>query len=478
LAQKLRDYQVESLDQIIAHFNKGEKKVLLHLDTGAGKTTVFAEVLKRAYNKGNHALMVVRGRKLVDQAHKRLLREQVPHGVIMAGHRANFPDQRIQICSIDTLTARKIYPKANLIVYDEAHLATSASYKTFVEQYPSAYHLPVTATPYLDKSLRHIANTIVRPINMKQLIEKKYLVNARYFAPSSVNLKGVKTTKTALGNDYSTPDLEKVLSTGQIVGDLVENYKKYSQSRKTLIFAVSVKHSLMICEQFREAGINILHVDASTPERERESAIAKLESGEISAITNCGILTTGVDIPSLGCILLARPTKSICLYLQILGRGTRPFQDKQDFIVIDCVGNVKEHGFITDEREADLDGKRRKSNKIKIKTCYKCKGVFEPPTYICPYCGFDNSIKQPKPRIEPESRDGELVEVLETDKTFRAFSEAEGLIRIQNSRPLKPGWVWHQLKKKYGEKIATEVYKKIKPRLRVRTANKNTSGDV
>jgi len=473
MKQELRPYQKDALEQILKHYKKGERKVLLHLDTGAGKTTIFAEVLKRALDKGSSAIMVVRGRKLVGQASQRLTRESIRHGVLMAGHHADFPNEPIQICSIDTVRSRGLLPKADIIVYDEAHMATSQSYHDFVKNYPSAYHLPVTATPYLDKSLRHIANVVVRPIGMKQLIEQGYLVKARYFAPTDVDLSGCRTQQTKDGIDYVIKDIEGVVNTGAIIGNLADNFIKFSQDRSALIFAVSIRHSHAIVEEFKSKGIKIAHMDNKTKEKDRERIIADLESGKIKAISNVGILGTGVDIPSLGVIVFARPTKSLNLYLQIAGRGTRPFEGKNDFIIIDCVGNIKEHGFITDEHHVDLDGKKKKKTEIKTKTCPSCFAIFLSAETVCPECLFMLPTRRGGGEREATSGDGVIAEIHEetrTDKISRASREVEALIERQRKPKkggglIKPGWVFFRLKAKFGDDVARTVYKKIKSRL-------------
>lgn len=221
---QLRPYQQKAIDEIREHFQKGIKKVLLYLSTGGGKTVVFCKVMDSATKRNKKCIMVVRGRKLVSQASKRLTREKIPHGVLMAGHPGYFPSAPIQICSIDTLRARKLYPQADLIIYDEAHFATSPSYMKFIEQYPNAYHLPVTATPFTDKPLSHIAESVVHPITTQELIDQGYLVNAQYFAPSTVDLSKVKVSSTT--KDYVTEDLEAVMNTSAITGDIIENWIK------------------------------------------------------------------------------------------------------------------------------------------------------------------------------------------------------------------------------------------------------------
>ena len=452
----LREYQKKALDQIREHIRRGEKRILLQMPTGAGKTVVFSEILKGVAIKQKNAAMVTRGRKLVDQCSKRLQREQVSHGVLMAGHWNVNRLAQIQICSIDTIRSREHYPKADLIVYDEVHYAISKSYLDFVSKYPNAVHLGVTATPYTEKSLRHIANVIVKPISMSELIDQGYLVPPVYYAPTAQDVSKVRISQST--KDYVVADLEDILNGNDIVGNLVENWKLYGQNRPTLVFAVSVAHSKHIAKMYCDAGIPAEHCDAETPEREREAVLARFESGETKIITNVGLWCTGVDIPHVGCIQMARPTKSYILYIQQAGRGTRTFQDKKDFILLDNAGNVLRHGFITDEPEANLDGKKIKESVTPIKTCNSCFAVFNRFKTCCPQCGWKNPIGNNEREIT--EADGTLIRIEEMPLEAKAFQEFVRLKKIQKEKKYKRGWVWHCMKTTFGEEIASKYVPK------------------
>lgn len=446
---ELRPYQQNALNQIRQHYAKGTKKVLLHLATGGGKTHIFCQVLKGAHQKKKHAIMVVRGRKLVDQASKRLDKEGVPHGVFMANHKRFAPKLPIQICSIDTLVSRGTKPKADIIVIDEAHYATSPSYKHFLSHYTDAYVLPVTATPYTDKGLRHIADVVVKPISVKELIEQGHLVKPRYFSRSIPNLKGVKTSNGKDGKDYVQSELSAVMEQGTLVGDIATHWLEKAHGRPTLAFCVGVSHSKKLTEYLISRGIRSEHVDASFTDEQRQAAIARLEAGQLDVITNCGILCTGVDIPSVSCIILARPTKSLNLHIQQCGRGTRPSEGKNDFIILDHAGNILRHGFITDEHEANLDEeteKKKKPSRV-TKTCDVCYAVFEGSE--CPACGNTNE----KTLRSYTAVDGNLEELKpeDLDPVKRRIDELKA---VQKSRGYKRGWIYHKIKDEFGQEIA------------------------
>jgi len=439
----LRPYQKSALDLIRQAFNNNERKVLLHLDTGAGKTVIFCELLKLAKAKGLHAIMVVRGRQLVDQASKRLDREGVEHGVLMAGHWRQRLNQPIQVCSIDTLISRSLTPKADLIVIDEAHLATSKGYGEFLGKYAHASVLSVTATPYGPMGSQHV----IRPISTAELIEQGYLVPPRYFAPSLPNLKGIKT----VNGDYANKELEERIDEGGLIGDIVANWLILGGGRPTICFAVSVHHSKNICQAFNAKGVKAEHMDANTPDKERQEILERSETGETKIIVNVGILGLGVDMPWVSCLIMARPTKSEILFVQQLGRGTRPYPGKSDFILLDHSSNCLRHGFLTDEREVNLTNAAREEKPKSVTMCEKCFCVFYSGS--CPNCGEKNEVKLKK----FETKEGNLEEI--TPEKMVAL-RIKQLKKIRKSKGYKRGWLWHQLKNEYGEEFANKHYKR------------------
>lgn len=401
----LRPYQIASIDCIRKEFEKGKTKVLLKLSTGAGKTTIFCKIIKTSSERGKKSIVVVRGRKLVDQASQRLIREGVEHGVLMSSHWNYRPHLPIQVCSIDTLISRKLKPEADLIIIDEAHLAVSDGYINFLTQYKNAFIIAVTATPYLDKSIRHIADTVISPITMQELIDEKYLVPFRYFSPSEPNLDDVKISSST--KDYVNGQLEIAMSSGNLTGKVVEHWLNLAKDRPTLCFAVNIHHSRILVERFKSAGISAEHCDADSSDHEREAIVRRLENGTTKIVSNVGIFCTGIDIPSVGAIILARPTKSKNLYIQQVGRGTRIFPGKDNCILLDHSGNILRHGFPTEEWEVNLDGKKMTERSVKdCKTCKVCFAVFK--GVICPECKTESPIVIPK---EIEETDEKLKEI-------------------------------------------------------------------
>lgn len=439
----LREYQQRSVDLIRTEFQTGTKKVLLWLATGGGKTVVFSDIVKSAVAKERKCIILVRGRKLVDQASQRLFRENVSHGVLMAGHYLYKPTMPVQVCSIDTLIARKLRPPADLIIIDEAHLSISDGYREVIADYPNAYIVAVTATPYVDKSLTHVAQKIVHPISMNELIEQGFLVPFRYFAPSSPELSAVKVSSST--KDYVVDDLEKAMNRTQLTGKIIDHWKKLASDLPTVCFAVNINHSKILAEQFRSAGVSAEHCDADSTDGEREEIIRRLTNGETKVVCNVGIFCTGIDIPCLGAIIMARPTKSRNLYIQQAGRGTRTFAGKQNCILLDHAGNILRLGLPTMEYEVDLSGKKQTESVVhENKTCTECFCVFQ--GMKCPECGTE---KVTPPPVAIEESNDELKELFpeDMDPVLKAYNE---LLLEQKKSKRKNGWACYKLVDRFG----------------------------
>lgn len=483
---ELRHYQSAGLDSIRQFYARGIKKVLLYLATGGGKTLMFCEVLKGVQLKGKCALFVVRGKDLVEQASQRLTREGVQHGVMQGNHWNFQPHQPIQVCSIDTLYARRhrrAPPPADLVVIDEAHFASSQSFLWLVQHYPDAFFLPVTATPHVKTGLRHIADEVVYPISIAELIEQKFLSPPKYYAPTSPNLANVSIdSKTG---DYKNAELGCVMSTSRIFGDMVSSYRRLANDRPAVCFAVHCEHSLALTAMFNEAGIAAEHIEANTSPSERKGVLERLENGTTKIVCNVGILCVGVDMPYLGAVILARPTKSYNLFIQQVGRGTRIYPGKENFIVIDHANNLEDHGLIEYELPCNLDGLPKRIAERRPTMCERCFFFYETEIgdpHICPECGHQNTKKEIE-KVSDTNADAKIVMAEVVDK--KAFMEKrakqkqiERWVDSANNRGYKPGWVFHKIKGKYGEDEAKKQWKDIKQSVDKSTRRVDVEGDL
>lgn len=481
----LRAYQTQSINEIRNFYSKdsgdaffkaddeiikyeARRRVILQLSTGAGKTMCFCTMLKSCYEKGSSALMVVRGAKLVHQAAERLEREGVPHGIYQAG-RTKDNHHRIQICSIDTLYRRKITPPADFIVIDECHLTGGNSYQwlTTHEEYKKTFFLGVSATPFATTGLMHVGSAVIYPITIRELIAQGYLVGAKYTVPYTPDLKGVKKTS---GGDYSLRDLEKRLNEDDekrgLYGSLKIEWQKLAPGTKCLLFAVSRAHAKDLRGQLEAVGARCGYIDGNTPHIERDDTIDRLEHGGLDVICSVGVLTTGVDIPSLDCLLICRPTASHNMWIQILGRGTRPFPGKTHFKVIDLAGNTLKLGPIEAEMVGQVEPTKQKKHLSELAMCENCFAAFpnierlkSATHWICPVCKHKmKPIATDSKDREIENRDGSLIEY----EPEQWEIDLPVLIDTAKRRGYKKGYIFHSLKATYGIETAELAWKRIK----------------
>lgn len=460
----LRDYQLRAVDAAVALVRAGKRKILLVAPTAAGKTVTFAEIVRRSAEKEKRCVIVAHRRELITQASNKLDAFGVEHGVILAGHKRWKPWEPIQVASIQTLTAREhTRPKScDLIVYDEAHHTRSATSEALLKWYPNAVILGVTATPWRsdNRGLGEIFEESYVVATPKQLLSEGYLVPCTGFVFQSPNLDALKRTR---GGDFKQDQLDELAKDVRLSGDVVAQWLGRAGGVRTVVFAVSVDHSLTLAEKFRAAGVKAEHLDGNTKLEERAEIIARLRSGETRVVTNVNVLTEGTDIPELECVVIARPTASTALYLQMVGRALRTHPGKTIARLHDHAGCVAAHGGPFEDRDYSLsaDVERRKSSSGGTteawRVCKKCQRYNDEDTFTCIGCGAQ--LQRPVTRIheDPEARvialeDMETPESLNLAWTPRArkqFYMSTAAALLHKGRRL--GAAAHAYKKKFGQ---------------------------
>src|SRR6266566_5616816 len=336
----LRPYQTNIVADFERHIAQGERKILLVAPTGSGKTVIASAIIAGCTRR---VLVVAHRREIINQTSEKLTARGVSHGIIQAGEEKRLrPMAAVQVASIQTLHARAIrsstmlMPLADLLIIDEAHHACAMTYQKVIAAFPDAIILGLTATPCRGdgRGLGGIFKTMIECPQVPDLIEQGYLVKSRVYAPVDPDLRGVRTQ----AGDYVESQLAERMDKDQLVGDIVTHWHKYGERRRTVCFACSVGHSIHIKDEFVRAGVRAEHLDGSTPKDEREAILARLASGETEVVSNCMVLTEGFDCPDIGCIILARPTKKMGLFRQMIGRGLRPADGKSDCIILDHSG--------------------------------------------------------------------------------------------------------------------------------------------
>src|SRR6185312_7971114 len=428
----LRDYQAQAVDQLDTAI-----KALYVLPTGGGKTVVATSIIERAVDRGERVLMLTHRREILRQTSLKL---PIEHGLIQAGLNIDL-EYPVQVASVQTLWARCMrtdkssLPAANLLLVDEAHHVGARTWQLILDAYPNARRIGLTATPCRSdgRGLGNYFDELILGPQIPDLIAQKYLVPTVYFAPAEPDLKGVETRQ----GDYAIGQLADRMNRDDLVGDIVSNWHKHGQRRKTLVFCVDVAHSVHIRDEFLKSDVKAEHVDGSTPKAERDAILARLASGATEVVSNCMVLTEGFDLPAIGCIVLARPTKQLGLFRQMAGRGLRPAQGKTNLILIDHSGAVYRHGLLEDPVEWTLDVTKRAENPThekrdhqKISRLIECSqcGALRTGGEACAHCGF-------LPKRRPDAiifAEGELARV---DKNGRP---------IESSDPHEP-MRWHAM---------------------------------
>jgi DNA repair protein RadD len=389
----LRPYQVEAIEKTRAEL-RHVRRVVIVCPTGGGKTVIAAQIIKAAYAKGKRVLFFAHRRELLKQSMRKLIEAGIPEcdvGMMMGMDtvRAYAP---VVVASIQTWIRRAPVP-ADLVFEDECHHATSDSYKKVGAAYAGKVILGLTATPYLANGdgLGDAFDRLVVVCQPRELMEQGFLCGFRVFAGAErPDLSGIRT---AMG-EFDQAQTEVAMDKRELTGGIVQNWQRLAGGRPTFCFAVSVAHSLHIVEAFNEAGIRAEHIDMDTPAHVRDSVFDRLARGDVQVLSNVGICTEGTDVPAAKCCILARPTKSVGLYLQMAGRVLRPWGG-QDAVILDHADNVRRLGFPDADRAFTL-AKRPKNRDAcaeLAKQCSGCGAVVPLAVRACPECGAEFPVK-------------------------------------------------------------------------------------
>lgn len=448
----LREYQDQAIVDLRRSLLAGKKRPVVMAPTGAGKTVIAASIIRMAREKGKKVIFCVPMLSLIDQTVKRFQAHGIwDIGVMQGYHEMTDWRQPVQVCSIQTLMRRKL-PEADLVIVDECHvmfkfLGEWVGY----DDWKDTPFVGLTATPWA-KGMGKIWDDLIIATTTQKLIELGHLSDFKVFAPAHPDLSGVKT----VAGDYDLKGLGEAMDKGALVADIVSTWLERGEDRPTICFAVNRVHAKHIQAQFEAAKVPTAYMDAYTKLDERNEIVRDFENGKVKVICNVGVLTTGFDA-DVRCIILARPTKSQILYVQMIGRGLRTAEGKDHCLILDHSDTTLKLGFVTDIHKTELDdGTKRSTRKEQSaplpKECSKCAFLKPPKTRQCPNCGF---VAEAVSRVE--SMNGELYE-LNRDKTIKAkdwtieqkqmfYSE---LLLYAHLRGYKRGWAYHAYRKRMG----------------------------
>lgn len=378
----LRDYQQQVYDEIRKQLCS-HQGVCAVLPCRSGKSYIMKEIVEKACLKGSKVLIL---------AHRRLLLSQ--HSKII---------QNARLESVFTeVNHLGEHGKVDLIIIDEAHISAATSYQKVCEYYKCKRILFTATAKRLDNKPLNLCEVIINGISADELIDKGYVAPYDLYAPKlNIDLSKVSMS----GSDFNNEELGVTMCDRKIYGDIIKYYHQLAEGKQALAYCVNIKHSKEMCELFNKNGIPACHMDASTPEAQRELLMDEYRSGKYKILCNCNLISEGITLPECECCMLLRPTQSETLYIQQSCRCLTPMEGKRA-VIIDFVGNCYAHGLPTEPRKYTLQpSKIRNASRepdVIIRECKQCFRVYRGSDRICPYCGHDNG--KTKREIEQEEK--------------------------------------------------------------------------
>lgn len=472
----LRPYQGELVASIRRAWTDGDNRVLAWLPTGGGKTEIAAALALEEEQRGGHTLFVIERKPLCRQAAERFRKYGLLPAILRGEDTHVRGYESVTVGSIQTLKARaggadveSVLARTTQVIMDEAHIL-HRHHDELLNRLPHTRALGLTATPLRDGlGLRY--HTLVRGPSYGWMIEQGHLVRPRYYLPSQQAVTdGLKSVGVASTGDYQTGELSELMRGKAIIGDLVGTWKLKGENRPTIVFCVDIAHSKAVCDEFQSAGVSAAHIDKATPEDERARIFAAFRAGTIRVLCSVAVLSVGFDEPAAACVILARPTLSLSLHVQQIGRGLRSNPGKSDCLVFDHACNLMRHGKIEDFAPPDLseidarsDRKRKTDPVYDCRPCPECSAILEPGQRVCDECGHEIGRKNqvhfvpgelreshdPQPTTPPDDAIKDFYLQMKSvchargwkpGKAYRDTMERFGLSEAEAKARIKWGW--------------------------------------
>lgn len=343
-------HQDKAIESIRTGFRAGHKNQMLMAPTGAGKTYIAHRIAQAGLVNGKRVLFVCDRTTLIDQTSETAdnfgLHE---HGVLQSQHNRRNDDMPYQIASIQTIAKRNFWPKADLIIIDEAHSKHTAWTEYALNS--KAYFIGLSATPF-SKGLGKLFSNLINVATMKELTDSGVLVPMRILSAKRIDMTGAKTK---IGGEWADKEVET--RGNEIIGDIVKEWIAHAENRKTIIFGATIAHCEEICKQFLDVGIMAAIFTANTTKKERALLLQEYtkENSFIRILISVEALAKGFDVKDVSCIVDARPLrKSLSTAIQMWGRGLRSAPNKENCILLDHSGNIVR--FMDDFEKIYYDG--------------------------------------------------------------------------------------------------------------------------
>lgn len=386
----LRDYQWAILLEVSRLMRLGYRRILIQLPTGGGKTVMAAAMMGSAALMGLSSEFIVHRKELINQTSTSFARMGINHGFIASGREMDLSHDVI-LAGVQSLVRRlaSLLPP-DLAVLDEAHHATAGTWERVLDYYRDGYVVGLSATPSrLDgRGLSDRFDVMVRGPSPRTLIQRGYLSEYEYFAPSLPDFSEVPVT----AGEFNRAAAAEVMDRPKLIGDVVEHYLELAAGEQGIVFAQSRKHSQHLADAFAAERIPAMHVDGKTPEDERKRFDDAFRAGDIRIGCNVGLFGEGYDVPNVKYVGIAAATRSLVNHLQWCGRGLRPSGGVAK--IADHAGNavVRQLGLPDDDREWTLEGRAKRNrtgvndDATAVTQCKSCFRVYPSALSHCPGC--------------------------------------------------------------------------------------------
>jgi superfamily II DNA or RNA helicase len=432
---KLRPYQTE-LVNLTRSAMEDHNKIIVVAPTGAGKTIIFSYICQQVVKKGGKVLILCHRTKLIDQTVDKLQKFGLTTQKLTAGYKAIHKHVDCYVGMAQTLTRRKELPNVSLIIADECHIS---NFDKIIDRITNIKVLGFTATPWRMSKKNPLIDhytKIVQSVDVPELIENSFLVPAEYY--------GFNESETALkiksGEFTDASNIDYIGATE----DLVNNYRKFADGERTMVFCVNIEHAKAVYHEFKLQGFNATLCHSKMSEGESDTNLDLFCAGVYDILINCGKYTAGFDDETVQAIIMARATKSLSLWLQICGRGSRPVLDldynvtgdKTFFKVIDLGGNIRRLGMWDQPRKWELIQPKDAEGLAPIKECPECCRVLHTSLMVCK-CGY----KFPPPK--KKKPEGEIELILPIGK--ESYHKIMAVEKQKKEQGHKHGWLLHSL---------------------------------
>lgn len=424
----LRPYQDKGITDIARKFASGTRKVVFQLATGGGKTVIFSAISDRYYRKSGKSILILCHRKELLQQTRRTLHSAfgINAQPIVAGMKF-IPDAPVYVGMIESVNRRmELVDKKNigLVIIDECHIA---SFHKIHDFFPTQFILGVTATPLSANKKKPLKlyydDIVVCDSDIPELIKDGYLAQNLTWAPEDTVNRANLTISRSTG-DFDEALMALQFSKPRYINNTVQAYEKWAKDTKTLIFNVTIEHSIQVAQAFIEAGYDARILDSNMPDDARDNVLDWFRNTRDAILCNVGITTTGFDEPTVETVMANKSTTSMPFWIQICGRGSRPIHDKRNFTIIDMGGNALVHGDWNQKRDwYDIFFNPAKAIEgvAPVKSCPQCEAIIPARIMECPYCGYVFPVKE----RELEEELGDFIVVTKNVDVKRIMQENE-----------------------------------------------------